>query len=43
VLALIAAIGLTVLILRGIIRLAVRAFIIGAFGLVVIGLFYYLH
>ena len=42
VVALIAAIGLSVLFLRGIIRLAVRAFIIGAFGLVVIGAIYFL-
>ncbi len=42
VIALIAAIGLGVLFLRGIIRLAVRAFIIGAFGLVIIGAVYFL-
>lgn len=39
--ALIAVIGLSVLLLRGIIRLAVRAFIIGAFGLLIIGALYY--
>ena len=42
IIAIIAAIGLTVLLLRGIIRLAVRAFIIGAFGLLVIGALYFL-
>jgi hypothetical protein len=41
VLALIIAIGLTVVFLRGIIRLAVRAFLIGAFGLIVIGAIYF--
>jgi hypothetical protein len=39
--ALIATIGLSVLFLRGIIRLAVRAFVIGAFGLIIIGALYY--
>jgi hypothetical protein len=39
--SLIATIGLSVLFLRGIIRLAVRAFVIGAFGLIIIGALYY--
>ena len=42
IIALIATIGLSVLFLRGIIRLAVRAFLIGAFGLVIIGAIYFL-
>ena len=42
VIALIAAIGLSVLFLRGIIRLALRAFVIGAFGLVIIGAIYFI-
>ena len=42
IIALIAAIGLAVLFLRGIIRLAVRAFLIGAFGLIVISAIYFL-
>jgi hypothetical protein len=41
VLALVAAIGLSVLFLRGLIRLAVRAFVIGVIGLVVLGAVYY--
>ena len=41
VLGLIAAIGLSVLILKGIIRLAIRAFIIGAFGILVLGAIYF--
>jgi len=41
VLGLIAVIGLSVLLLRGIIRMAIRAFFIGAFGLLVIGAIYF--
>ena len=41
VLALIAAIGLSVLFIRGLLKLAVRAFLIGTFGLLVIGVIYY--
>ena len=40
-LALAAVIGLSVLFLRGLIRLAVRAFVIGVIGLVVLGAVYY--
>jgi hypothetical protein len=42
VLALVAAIGLSVLFLRGLIRLAFRALLIGLIGLVVLGVVYYL-
>ena len=42
IIALIAVIGLSVLFLRGLIRLAMRAFLIGAFGLVIIGAIYFL-
>jgi hypothetical protein len=41
-LALAAVIGISVLFLRGLIRLAVRAFIIGLIGLAALGAVYYL-
>lgn len=40
-LVLVAVIGLSVLILRGLIRLALRAFLIGLVGLLVLGAFYF--
>jgi len=40
--ALVAFIGLSVLFLRGLIRLAMRAFFIGLIGLVVLGAIYFL-
>ena len=41
IIALIAGIGLSVVFLRGIIRLAVRAFVIGIIGVILLGVVYY--
>jgi ABC-type uncharacterized transport system permease subunit len=42
IIALVAFIGLSVLFLRGLIRLAMRAFFIGLIGLAVLGVVYFL-
>jgi hypothetical protein len=42
IIALIAGIGLSVVFLRGLIRLLVRAFIIGIIGVILLGAVYYL-
>lgn len=42
ILALVAFIGLAVVILRGFVRLAMRAFLIGLVGLIVLGAVYFL-
>lgn len=42
VLALVVGIGISVVLLRGIIRFALRAFLIGVLGVAVLGVLYYL-
>lgn len=42
ILALIAGIGISVVVLRGLIRFAMRAFVIGLVGVILLGAVYYL-